>query len=116
MTRSPGAIMRKSAIALPTEPRRRRVRRSRVRGGLAPARCTWGGGAKRILQQVALSERRAASGRRYARGALQVLCLDIADEGSGREGLPGGALQQLLHGHLGAEAVHLRAQPAEEPR
>lgn len=42
MTRSPGAIMPKSAIALPTEPRNRAARRPRVREDFASARFTSG--------------------------------------------------------------------------
>src|SRR5579872_1668681 len=108
MTRSPAAIMPKSAMALPTAPRSRAARRSRVREGRTPAGVTSLFGRSCIPRSV-------RSGGRDVRGALEILCLDVTDEGSGRQGLAGGAPQEVLHRHLGPEAVHLGAEPAEEP-
>src|SRR5215469_16984460 len=59
---------------------------------------------------------KGSSGSGAAGGALEILCLDVTREGSGREWLTGGALQQLLHRHLGTKTVDVRAQPAEQPR
>src|SRR5215469_18311891 len=79
---------------LPTALRSCAARRMRVREGLL----------------------KGSSGSGAAGGALEILCLDVTHEGSGRKRLAGGALQQLLYRHLGAETVHVRAQPAEQSR
>src|SRR5579862_2613887 len=83
---------------LPTALRSCAPRRASVREGLRSVGSlkAWSGGG-------------AAAGR-----GLEILCLDVTDEGSGGQRPSGGALQQLLHRHLGAKAVHVGAQPAEE--
>src|SRR5262249_24660674 len=59
---------------------------------------------------------KGSSGSGAAGGALEILCLDVTDEGSGRQWSAGGALQQFLHRHFSAETVDVRAQPAEQSR
>src|SRR6516164_1213467 len=79
---------------LPTAPRSCAVRRVRVREGLVTG--SSGGGA--------------------ALGLLEILCLDVAHERSGRKRLAGRFFQQLLHRHLGTEPMDVRPQPAEKTR
>src|ERR1700734_1402998 len=99
MTRSPSRIMPKSAIALPTSPRRWDCRRCAVRD--RPSSCAWVMGG--IL-----------SGGSAAGGRLEILALEVAHEGGRREGLAGGFAQQFLQGQPGALGMHPAAQPAEQ--
>src|SRR5579859_4083618 len=108
MTRSPAAIMPKSSMALPTEPRNWACRRSRVREGFTSTEVDCTVGLIKWLQA------RSASGSGAALGAFQVLCLDIADEGSGRQRLAGRAHQQILHEHFGAMTIDVRLQPFQQ--
>src|SRR5215468_600735 len=78
----------------PTAPRSCAVRRVWVREGLV----------------------KGSSGRFAAGDRLEILCLDVAHEGSRRKRLARGVLQQFLHRDLCAEPMHMSAQPAEKTR
>src|SRR5262252_6007993 len=78
----------------PTAPRSCAVRRVWVREGLV----------------------KGSSGRFAAGDRLEILCLDVAHEGSRRKRFARGVLQQLLDRDLGAESMHMSAQPAEKTR
>src|ERR1700726_2885258 len=94
MMRSPASIMPKSAIALPASARTCACKRCRVRDSFKVSGS--GGGA--------------------ARRRIKVFVLRVAHEGDRGEGLAGGGFHELLHRHLGAERVDMRAQPGEEAR
>src|SRR5580700_5934921 len=93
MTRSPAAIMPKSAMAFPTEPRSWAWRRSKVREGFASTEFGSTDGPGSTSSSSAIL------------GGFEVLCLDITNEGSGRQRFAGSALQQVLHEHLRAQAI-----------